>query len=249
MPITHDPLHDAYALAEAGIFIKEQNRVDMNRRNPPPGFNPAFITAPLLQDKPWDIRSLVIDVSGSCNMACRYCVEAITMPKRLPMSPETFDAAWRFLFPNGIKAVTEETDLRKKAFSIHMGCGEPLLNFPLLEKIRERVDQARLEGVEDFFVFLTTNALLMDEKIMDWLIASNWNIKISIDGPAAPLCTGPCFACAEMFGPGHGHPIDINCAYMLADAEAASFLYHQLKQRNPEKLLAFLPNLSDEFFD
>lgn len=422
------------------------NSVDMQRRNPPPGFKPDYITTPLLQDRAWDVCSLVIDISGSCNMACRYCVEAITMPKRRPMSPETFDSVWRFLFPNGIKAVTEETDLRKKAFSIHMGCGEPLLNFSLMQKIGERVKQACSEGVENFFVFLTTNALLMDEKIMDWLIASNWNIKISLDGSAAihdrwrvlpggegtyertvesltymaaripdrvtagavicrgtdpaevfetiaslgvrrfemlpvahtdesiiptsgdsenyrdfimnyaarflendnangtkgtnttppaiiinfnqammrlmgyqlsrvncsagrtylgvgpggglypcgrfigiekyrlghiaggldrearqaflkgagrpydrrepcsrcwaaPLCTGPCFACAEMFGPGHGHPIDINCAYMLADAEAASFLYQQLKQHNPEKLLAFLPTLSDEFFD
>ena len=58
---------------------------------------------------------------------------------------------------------------------------------------------------------------------------------------AAPLCGGPCFACAEMFGPGNGQPLPLHCAYTLADAQAAVWLVTQLRQRAPERLLSFLP--------
>jgi uncharacterized protein len=58
---------------------------------------------------------------------------------------------------------------------------------------------------------------------------------------AAPLCGGPCFACSEMFGPGDGQPIEIQCAYILADAKAAVWLVDQLRKNNPERLLEFIP--------
>jgi uncharacterized protein len=412
--------------------------VDNDRRNPPPGFKPDYITAPPLEEKQWEVRSLAIDLSGTCNMRCRYCAEAVTMPQRRLMSEDTFDAAWRFLFPNGIEAAIAEPDTRKKSYSIHMGSGEPLLNFPLMKKLRERVDQARSEGLNNFHVHITTNAVLLDKEIMDWLIDSGWVVKISIDGPpaihdkwrvlpgdkgtyeqaagvltylaekipdrlvacavlcrgndpgevfthlesmgakridllpvahsdesiipgpedienykkfimdyaarylgdedkkpgalvnhfcfcmmrlmgynkarlvcsagryylgvdpegdiypcgrllgideyrlgtitgglepdarkaflkdagrpydrrepcsycwAAPLCCGPCFACAEMFGPGKGNPVEYQCAYMIADAQAAVFLYNQLKDDNPEALFEFLPGVIDQVFD
>jgi uncharacterized protein len=56
---------------------------------------------------------------------------------------------------------------------------------------------------------------------------------------AAPLCGGPCFACAEMFG--HGQPLNLHCAYMLADARAAIWLVNQLRACDPGRLLSFLP--------
>lgn len=66
---------------------------------------------------------------------------------------------------------------------------------------------------------------------------------------AAPLCGGPCFACAEMFGPGDGEPVALHCAYTLADARAAIWLVEQLRQHNPERLLAFLPDFAKAIMD
>ena len=57
---------------------------------------------------------------------------------------------------------------------------------------------------------------------------------------AAPLCCGPCYACSEMFGPGDGEPIDYQCAYRLAAAEAAVSLFNRLKEDNPERLLSLI---------
>jgi radical SAM protein with 4Fe4S-binding SPASM domain len=58
---------------------------------------------------------------------------------------------------------------------------------------------------------------------------------------AAPLCCGPCFACAELLGERDGRPNDDHCAYRLADASAAVWLVQELRRRDPERLLEFLP--------
>ena len=50
---------------------------------------------------------------------------------------------------------------------------------------------------------------------------------------AAPICCGPCFACAEMFS------IDHHCAMFQAEASAAVWLVRELRERAPERLLPF----------
>ncbi len=395
---------------------------------PSSGFDPESLTPPLLKNGHRHIKSLALDLAGHCNLACRYCAETATQPGRRPMSHKTLEAAWSFLFPEGVSG---------KGFSIRLGSGEPLLAFPLMRRIEELIKARDHYGAGDSpSVFLTTNGTLMDNKIRDWLISSGWNVKISLDGPkaihdkwrilpggsgtynriaesvailareipdrfsvtavlcqgtdpgevfdaiesmgvkrielvpvvhkdnsilpdsgdieryrkfvkayaarliensgedsppslirfekcvfrvmgynltripcsagrsfagvgsggdlypcfrfigvdryrighistgfdteaaqaficgpgrsydcrekcrkcwAAPLCGGSCFACNEMFGPGNGEPIPFQCAYTLANAESAVFLVNQLKERDPEHLLSFLPD-SSEFF-
>jgi radical SAM protein with 4Fe4S-binding SPASM domain len=62
---------------------------------------------------------------------------------------------------------------------------------------------------------------------------------------AAPLCGGPCSACAEVFGPGNGQPLPAQCAYTLGDARAAVWLVGYLRKQDPERLLSFLPRAVD----
>jgi uncharacterized protein len=404
--------------------------VDTLRRTPPPGFEPEFITPPPLKDRPRRIQSLAMDVAGRCNMACRYCAETVTLPERRPMTAGTLDAAWEFLLPG------------EGEFSFHMGSGEPLLNLPILQKLAARVEQAGSRGNVTPGVYLVTNGTLLDEEIMEWLITSRWNIKLSLDGPAAihdrwrvlpggegthrlaaraiaylaeripdrfsvcavlcrgnhpaevfsaiedlgvrqidltpvahrdhsiipgpedidnyrefimsyarrflendgrgtdevtpsaltgfnqcmirlmgyrldriycsagrsylgvgssgdlypcgrfvgvdryrlghlaagpdpealrvfqggagrayesreacshcwaaPLCGGPCFAVAELFGPGNGQPLDFQCAYILETARAAVFLFNQLREQNPQQLLSFLSRDQDKILE
>ncbi|MGE5342818.1 MAG: radical SAM protein [Candidatus Omnitrophota bacterium] len=383
---------------------------------PPPGFDPESITPPVWQERDWPVSSLALDISGSCNLGCRYCAEGATQPPRHPMSEAVLEQAWRFLLPDG-KA--------KQEFSIRLGCGEPLLNLSLMKKMAQMVPAVSLA--------LTTNGTLIDRETMDWLIDSGWIVKISIDGPeqihdrwrvmrngektyrhiaevvtemarriperfsvtavlcqgtnpaevfdglenlgvrriemvpvvhrdpsilpgdhelemykaflkhytdrwvaadeasvppmllrfencmirlmgyslvrvscsagrgfigvgpdgdlypcfrfvgidqyrighlatgldpervkafvdgigrpydrretcrtcwGAPVCTGPCYACAEMFGPGEGQPVPVQCAYTLANIEAAVSLVNTLRESDPEKLLKFLPRIN-----
>lgn len=57
---------------------------------------------------------------------------------------------------------------------------------------------------------------------------------------AAPLCGGPCFACAELLFHKNGEPSPDYCDMVYADCEAAVWLVHALREENPEKLVEFL---------
>jgi uncharacterized protein len=56
-----------------------------------------------------------------------------------------------------------------------------------------------------------------------------------------PLCGGPCFAVAEMFGRSPGEPLELHCQYTRASIKSARWLVDHLRERDPERLLAFLP--------
>jgi uncharacterized protein len=63
----------------------------------------------------------------------------------------------------------------------------------------------------------------------------------------APLCGGPCFACAELLYHRNGEPSSDYCATVTADCEAALWLVQFLREKNPEMLIGFLGiNVDDE---
>jgi uncharacterized protein len=91
------------------------------------------------------------------------------------MRPETLEAAWAFLFPDGTT---------RRGTSIRFGSGEPLLAYPLLRRLGEMIRERGGAGPTDRpDVFLTTNGTLVDAEVGDWLASSGWHIKISLDGP------------------------------------------------------------------
>jgi len=141
----------------------------------PPGFSPGFLTPGPLRQGPWPITSLALDVSGRCNLACRYCAEASTQPERTAMTAETLDAAWRLLCPDGAP---------RRGMSIRLGSGEPMLGAALLRKLDNRIRASGGSAADHRpGVFLTTNGTLLDQEACAWLAASGWHVKISLDGP------------------------------------------------------------------
>ncbi len=142
---------------------------------PPEGFNPDDVAPPPLSQGQLHVQSLALDVSGSCNLACRYCAEAASQPKRNPMDIETLHVALDFIFPHG--KIIGHTSLR-------FGSGEPLLAFPLLKEVVERIKKmGSHNGSQGPDFFLTTNGTLIDSDVSEWLISSGWHVKISFDGP------------------------------------------------------------------
>ena len=143
----------------------------------PPNFNNESLKRTCLGNGPWQISAIALDVSGRCNLACRYCVEAATQPSRHAMSEETLDAAWRFLFPRGQP---------RSGCSFRLGSGEPLLELPILKRLADRVQQSRsAQNLNPPDVFLTTNGTLIEPAVLNWLVVSGWQVKISLDGPEA----------------------------------------------------------------
>jgi uncharacterized protein len=138
---------------------------------PPRGFHPRDVTPPPLPPGPWQITALALDVAGTCNLACRYCAEAATQPRRNPMGEDALREAWAFLFPDGCP---------DRSTSLRLGSGEPLLAWPRLQQLHALT----AAGPYRPEVFLTTNGTLIDPPVEDWLVASGWHIKVSLDGPA-----------------------------------------------------------------
>jgi uncharacterized protein len=141
----------------------------------PDAFDQTHVEPPPLADGPFRLGAIALDVSGRCNLACRYCAEAATQPARPAMSEETLRAAWRLLCPDGEP---------RAGTSIRLGSGEPLLAFPLLRRLQELIKRhggSPAEGRPD--VFLTTNGTLVGKRVRDWLVASGWHVKLSLDGP------------------------------------------------------------------
>jgi uncharacterized protein len=146
-------------------------------REPPPGFDSAAIAVSPLVERDWPVTALALDVSGRCNLACRYCAEAATQPaRRTAMTWQTMAAALSLL----------DTESRGGlAPTLRLGSGEPLLALPLLRQLDERLRQDRACGKTVPRVYLTTNGTRVDKQVANWLVDTGWQVKISLDGPRA----------------------------------------------------------------
>jgi uncharacterized protein len=142
---------------------------------PPPGFDAADIVPPPLVERARPVVSLALDLAGRCNIACRYCAEASTQPRHRPfMSEQALDRALALLMPQGRP---------RPGSTIRLGSGEPLLALPLLKRLAARLAALDCAQDERPRVFLTTNGTLADAATRDWLVASGWQVKVSLDGP------------------------------------------------------------------
>lgn len=127
----------------------------------------------------WDrksvVKALCIHISHDCNLRCRYCFAATGNfgGNRTMMSPETGKKAIDFL--------VKESGSRRN-LEIDFFGGEPLMNFGTVKEI---VDYA--VGIQDkynknFRFTITTNALLLDEEIKNYINENMQNVVLSIDG-------------------------------------------------------------------
>ena len=138
----------------------------------PAGFTPADVAPPPLPDRLFPIRSLALDLSGRCNLACRYCVETATQPPRSAMTAEMLERVWEWFCRSRTGP----------SWTVRVGSGEPLLALPLLRRLDDLM-RAETGRSNEGRAFITTNATLLDEQAAGFLAASGWDIKVSLDGP------------------------------------------------------------------
>jgi uncharacterized protein len=129
------------------------------------------------------VRTLVLMLTSSCNLSCRYCYEA-REDRCVPpaetggpwpeMSAETLRKSIAFLLENS-------GEIRN--VSVIFFGGEPLLRFPLL---RAAVPMARAMASErgkEISFSLTTNGTLLTPAIAEFLKENGVSVCISMDGP------------------------------------------------------------------
>ena len=200
-----DGMRDALsALASAGApAVPEGILSDLRRAGilgTAGGGEPAVRTA----HPPLRLRTLVLMLTTSCNLACRYCYEdrdggcvdgqgrpgagagreatdsvapASTADRGgAPgeMSPEALRESVRFLL--------DHSGANRKVSIVLFG-GEPLLRFPLLrDAVHEARAMAQGRGKEISFS-VTTNGTLVSREIAGFLKENRVSVCVSIDGP------------------------------------------------------------------
>lgn len=121
------------------------------------------------------LKSLCLHVAHDCNLRCGYCFagEGHFGGDRTLMDVETGKA--------GIDLLLEKSQGRRNCEIDFFG-GEPLLNFKV---VQELVEYGRAKAKEKGKVIkftLTTNAVLLDDKITQWLNANDISVVLSLDG-------------------------------------------------------------------
>lgn len=119
------------------------------------------------------MNQLILGITNSCNFKCRYCqqAEGKILSSRKMMDKETAFRSVDYLYEHS-----------KDAFSVTITFygGEPLLNFELIKCIvYYSIDKFRTKKV---MFNMTTNASLFDKIILDFLVANNFKLLISLDG-------------------------------------------------------------------
>lgn len=125
------------------------------------------------------LTTLVLNVTSKCNLSCGYCyeygedklVEAKTKPRF--MNEETARQSVDFMFA--------ESGDSPKVHLTFFG-GETLLNFKMLKSSLTYAREKAKELGKEVDVALTTNATLLRDEIVDWIVANDVGVTVSIDG-------------------------------------------------------------------
>jgi uncharacterized protein len=147
---------------------------------------PAEIAQPrhpkILPLKPVPLTTMVLNVTNQCNLACTYCYEygedkIVDTENGAQPKFMSLDTA-----KQSVEFMLKEAGDNRIAHITFFG-GETLMNFPVL---KETIAYARQRGREvgklvDFS--LTTNATLLKDEVIDYLVENQVGVTISFDGP------------------------------------------------------------------
>ncbi|PHV71641.1 thioether cross-link-forming SCIFF peptide maturase [Sporanaerobium hydrogeniformans] len=146
-------------------------------------FVPAF-----LEREPV-VKALCLHVAHDCNLACQYCFagEGEYHGERGMMSFEVGKNAIDFIIQNS---------KHRKNIEIDFFGGEPLMNFEVVKQIVEYARSREAESGKTFRFTMTTNGVLLNDEIIDYLNANMYNVVLSLDGRPEvndrmrPTCNG-----------------------------------------------------------
>ncbi len=130
---------------------------------------------PLIDRREPVVKALCLHIAHDCNLKCKYCFaeEGEYHGKRELMSLEVGKKAIDFL----IKASGTRKNLEVDFFG-----GEPLMNFDVVKGIVEYARSIEKENGKNFRFTITTNGILLNDEIMDYINKNMHNVVLSIDG-------------------------------------------------------------------
>ena len=121
------------------------------------------------------IKALCLHVAHTCNLNCSYCFasQGKYQGDRAIMSFEVGKRAFDFLIENSGTRRNLEVDF--------FG-GEPLMNWDVVKQLVAYARSIEKEHNKNFRFTLTTNGLLIDDEVIDFLNKEMSNVVLSLDG-------------------------------------------------------------------
>ena len=121
------------------------------------------------------VKALCLHVAHTCNLNCSYCFasQGKYQGNRALMSFEVGKQAFDFLIANSGSRRNLEVDF--------FG-GEPMMNFDVVKQLVAYARSIEKEHNKNFRFTFTTNGVLLDEEVMDFLNAEMSNVVLSLDG-------------------------------------------------------------------
>lgn len=123
-----------------------------------------------------DIKFITLQVTQNCNLRCSYCVYSGSYINRVHNNKRMdLDVAKRAV------DYYYEHSSNIKSPAIGFYGGEPLLEFELIKNIVNYADKKFKDRTLDYYV--TTNATLLTDEIIEFFKNNRFHITISLDGP------------------------------------------------------------------
>lgn len=121
------------------------------------------------------IKALCLHVAHTCNLNCSYCFasQGKYQGDRALMSFEVGKRAFDFLIENSGTRRNLEVDF--------FG-GEPLMNWDVVKQLVAYARSVEKQHNKNFRFTLTTNGILIDDEIIDFLNKEMSNVVLSLDG-------------------------------------------------------------------
>ena len=160
------------------LFLREKGFFeDIDETN----FINGTISAQIVEKQVASIDNILFQVTGNCNLQCRYCCYGDMYTDKVEkqnMSQETVEIVLNYL----LSYWTSNKNL-SYGHTIQIGFygGEPLVNFPLIEKIIHICENIKKKTGLIFAYSMTTNAVLL-HKYKRFIVEHNFSLLISLDG-------------------------------------------------------------------
>lgn len=122
-----------------------------------------------------EVKSLCLHLSHDCNLRCKYCFagQGAYHGRRAHMPFTTAKAAVDFLIGKSGN---------RKNLEVDFFGGEPLMNYEVLKQTVEYIEQQGKIHGKNFKLTVTTNGLLLNEEVSDYLNEKMDNVVMSLDG-------------------------------------------------------------------
>ncbi len=120
------------------------------------------------------LEDVQLVLTANCNLSCKYCYcsknKCIDINKM--MNKSVAKDAIDLLVKQNINSV-----------AVTLFGGEPLLNKPLIDFIIKYTDKQSKLTKKYFNHIITTNATLLDDKMINYIVNYNFGLMVSLDGP------------------------------------------------------------------